>query len=73
MVFLMLEYILMFIGGVFVLTQVIIPVYNDSVMFPMFRRVGKLSSELEQIKFDEQESLLEQKVAQKRSNLNKGE
>lgn len=60
----LLELLIITIVGCGFLSQVILPIYKGTKMFPLFRREQKLRGELAEAKQEQQEKEIEKKIEQ---------
>ena len=66
MFLMLLEFGSMIIATAFAVTQIIVPLFKDTKLFPMLRRQAKLENELSNVRQEAIEKELEERVADER-------
>jgi hypothetical protein len=72
-IFRILEVVMAFLVIAFFITQIIIPIWNNTLMFPWFRKQGKLEAEETRLNQKDVEDSLEAKLEQRKQNATKEE
>jgi hypothetical protein len=72
-IFRLLEVVMAILAIAFFITQIIIPIWHNTLMFPWFRRQGKLEAEETRLNQKDVEDSLEHKLEQRKQNANKEE
>lgn len=66
------EYAFIFLGILFVVTQVLVPAFMGTALFPLFRHEAKLEAEAMDVNQAIREQDIQNEISKKRESLNKG-